>query len=151
MKKKTVFDCQKCGTCCLGEGGIVLGPKDLARLAAHFSMEPERFLSEYTTLHNGKHKIRTGPDGNCLFFRAGKGCNVHEFKPDVCRAWPFFRGNMVDADSLAMAKEFCSGIRRDATHEEFVTEGHAYLEEHGLLADDPTKEANALLPAPPLT
>lgn len=151
MNRKTVFDCRKCGTCCLGEGGIVLGPKDLARLAAHFSMDPKRFLAEYATLHNGKHKIRTGPDGSCLFFQAGKGCSVHEFKPDVCRAWPFFRGNMVDAASLEMAKEFCPGIRSDATHEEFVAEGRKYLDENGLLAEDPQKEANALLPTTPLT
>lgn len=30
--KKTVFDCQMCGQCCEGEGGIVLSPKDLKRL-----------------------------------------------------------------------------------------------------------------------
>ena len=31
--KKTVFDCQMCGQCCEGEGGIVLSPKDLKRLS----------------------------------------------------------------------------------------------------------------------
>lgn len=148
MKDIPVFDCRKCGTCCMGEGGIVLGPKDLTRLAVHFSMEPEIFLAQYTTLHNGKHKIRTGPDGNCLFFRTGKGCAVHDYKPDICRAWPFFRGNMVDDASLAMAREFCPGIRKDAAHAAFVAEGQAYLEKHGLVAEDPQREATALLPAP---
>lgn len=147
MSDNTVFDCRKCGSCCMGEGGIVLGPKDLARLCEHFGMDEKPFLSQYAELHNGKHKIRTGPDGNCIFFRTGKGCCVHEFKPDVCRAWPFFRGNMVDAASLDMAREFCPGIGKKVTHQDFVAEGTAYLREHGLVAQGLPGEATALTKA----
>ena len=131
----------------MGFGGIVLGPRDLERLRRRFDMTAEAFLARYAVLHNGKHKIRTGPDGNCLFFKAQRGCSVHDDKPDVCRAWPFFRGNLVDPVSLAMAKDYCSGIRRDATHAEFVAEGKAWLDQCGLRADDPAREANALLSA----
>lgn len=146
MKDESVFDCKKCGSCCMGEGGIVLGPRDLARLAAHFEVEETRFMAEYGQKHNGKRYIRTGPDGNCIFFRAGVGCGVHDVKPDVCRAWPFFRGNMVDAASLDMAREFCPGISSTATHAQFVAEGLLYLRAHNLRAEDPTQEAVALLP-----
>lgn len=100
----------------------------------------------YAVRHNGKHKVRTGPDGNCLFFRSGEGCAVHDVKPDVCRAWPFFRGNMVDAASFAMAREFCPGIRGDAGHTAFVAEGRRHLAEAGLRAHDPDSEATALMP-----
>lgn len=108
-------------------------------------MEESRFLAEYGQPHNGKFCIRTGPDGNCVFFRVGKGCAVHDVKPDVCRAWPFFRGNMVDNASLSMAREFCPGISPTASHAEFVTAGLAYLQENGLYAEDPTTEATALM------
>ena len=37
--KKTVFDCQMCGQCCEGEGGIVLSPKDLKRLYEGLNLE----------------------------------------------------------------------------------------------------------------
>lgn len=96
-------------------------------------------------MHNGKLKIRTGNDGYCIFFVQGRGCTVHKGKPDICRAWPFFRGNLVDAESLHMAKEFCPGIDPGVTHETFAAEGRRYLEEHSLCAHDDTCEANALI------
>ena len=42
--KKTVFDCQMCGQCCEGEGGIVLSPKDLKRLYEGLNLEKQAFL-----------------------------------------------------------------------------------------------------------
>ena len=75
----------------------------------------------------------------------GKGCIVHEGKPSICKAWPFFRGNIEDAESLALAKDFCPGINPDISHEDFAREGMAYLEQERLLASDTRTEANALI------
>ena len=86
---KPVFDCQMCGQCCEGEGGIILSPKDLKRLYEGLNLEKQAFLDAYGVFRNGKWQVRTGEDGNCIFFRAGQGCSVHVIKPDVCRAWPF--------------------------------------------------------------
>ncbi|MEG2140774.1 MAG: YkgJ family cysteine cluster protein [Bilophila sp.] len=144
---KQVFDCQMCGQCCEGEGGIVLSPRDLQRLCQGLGLEQDAFLATYAVFRNGKNQVRTGEDGKCIFFREGTGCSVDVDKPDVCRAWPFFRGNMVDAESLYLAKDYCPGIRADATHAEFVAEGRAYLAEYGLEAADPRCEGHALLPA----
>lgn len=140
-----VFDCRMCGICCEGKGGIVVSPTDLPRICAFLEQSPAEFAARYGEQHNGKLKIRTGDDGFCVFFVQGKGCSVHPAKPDICRAWPFFRGNIVDAESYTMAKEFCAGIRSDATHAEFVAEGRAYLQEQGLHAENPHTEANALI------
>lgn len=139
------FDCRMCGQCCQGEGGIVVSPADLSRICAFLGMTPQAFEAAYGERSNGKLKVRTGPDGNCVFFAAGRGCTVHEGKPDICRAWPFFRGNLVDAGSLAMAKEYCPGIRPGVRHAEFAAAGRAYLAARGLLASDCTCEANALV------
>ena len=139
------FTCRMCGECCRGEGGIVVGPRDLPRLCGHLRMEAERFIAHYCYQHDGKIKIRTGPGNCCVFFLPGSGCSVHKAKPDICRAWPFFRGNMVDEDSLAMAKEFCPGINSVIGHAAFVRAGLCYLEQHQLRASDPEHEANALL------
>lgn len=145
-----VFDCRMCGHCCEGKGGIVLSPKDMARICAFLGIKEDAFMLAYGTMHNGKPKVRTGENGSCIFFAQGKGCTVHEGKPDICRAWPFFRGNMVDAVSLTMAKDFCPGIRENVSHAAFVAEGQRYLHEKGLIASDPAREAHALLPAEPL-
>ncbi|MCL2123767.1 MAG: YkgJ family cysteine cluster protein [Desulfovibrionaceae bacterium] len=140
-----VFHCRMCGECCRGKGGIVVGPGELPRLCAHLHMETERFIAVYGYRQNGKIKIRTGPDNYCLFFLPGTGCSVHAAKPDICRAWPFFRGNMVDKGSLAMAKGFCPGINPMIGHDAFIRAGLLYLEEHRLKASDPEHEANALI------
>jgi Fe-S-cluster containining protein len=139
------FECQMCGECCRGKGGIVIGPRDLPRLCEHLRMSPENFLARYGYRQNEKIKVRTGPDNYCIFFLPGTGCSVHADKPDICRAWPFFRGNMVDKDSLAMAKEFCPGINPAIGHGAFVRAGLRYLRECRLGASDPAREANALI------
>lgn len=143
--EQEAFDCKMCGHCCLGEGGIVVSPKDLARIAAHLRMEPQAFAAEHGAYKGGKLFIRAGSDGYCIFFEKGKGCGVHVAKPDICRAWPFFRGNVVDAESLELAKEYCPGIRSDVPHAEFARQGRAYLKENGLIASDPACEARALI------
>lgn len=137
-----VFECQKCGQCCEGKGGIILGKKDLARLAAYLELGEEEFKRKYCEFVNGKIKIAPGPDGFCLFFKKGSGCAVHKVKPDVCRAWPFFRGNIVDAHSFEMARTYCPGISRAISHLRFSKYGREYLLKNELIAE--AGEANAL-------
>jgi Fe-S-cluster containining protein len=138
------FACRMCGICCRGEGGIVVGPRDMSRLCALLRMDAEAFVAGYAYVQGGKTRIRSGPDGYCVFFVSGAGCSVHAAKPDVCRAWPFFRGNLLDKGSLAMAKAFCPGIDPDIEHADFVREGLRYLEKHAIGASNPAREANAL-------
>ena len=139
------FACRMCGECCRGEGGIVVGPRDLPRLCSHLHMGAESLVARYGYKQDGKMKIRTGPDSYCIFFLHGTGCSVHISRPDICRAWPFFRGNMVDETSLSMAKECCPGINPAIGHDAFVRVGLRYLEQHQLKATDPEHEANALI------
>ncbi len=145
MKAK-VFTCQMCGQCCEGQGGIVVSPTDLERVCQHLQLSAVQFSEQYGCEHNGKLKVRTGSDGNCIFFKEHVGCAVHVARPDICRAWPFFRGNMLDAESFFLAKDYCPGIAPHSTHADFVVEGREYLQEHGLQAKDAKTEAHALIP-----
>ena len=141
----TAFDCRMCGHCCEGNGGIVVSPSDLQRLCDFLRMPADAVIAAYGEQAGDKLKIRCGEDGYCIFFRQGKGCIVHEGKPSICKAWPFFRGNIEDPESLALAKDFCPGINPDISHEDFAREGMAYLEKERLLASDTRTEANALI------
>ncbi len=141
----TAFDCRMCGHCCEGKGGIVVSPSDLQRLCDFLRMPADAVIAAYGEQAGDKLKIRCGEDGYCIFFRQGKGCIVHEGKPSICKAWPFFRGNIEDPESLALAKDFCPGINPDISHEDFAREGMAYLEKELLLASDTRTEANALI------
>lgn len=141
----TVFACRMCGHCCTGRGGIIVGPRDLERLAKYLNLAPDTVLERYCERMGGKWQVRSGEDGVCIFFREGTGCTVHEGKPAICRAWPFFRGNLEDPLSWDLAKDFCPGISTRASHADFAAQGLRYLRENDLLAHDPQCEANALI------
>ncbi len=141
------FDCKRCGICCSGENGIVVDDiKDLPRLLEYFNCSIEELDRKHAKIHNNKRVLRSGSDKNCLFFLENKGCTIHVARPDICRAWPYFRGNMVDKISFEMAKEDCKGIIRNASHASFQKEGIKYLKEHNLIKPNDCKScANALI------
>jgi hypothetical protein len=80
----------------------------------------------------GKYRLKSRDDGYCVFFVQGRGCGVHPARPDICRAWPFFRGNLIDVVSWEMAQAFCPGINGNVPHEEFVRQGLHYLRDQGI-------------------
>jgi len=140
-----VFTCQMCGECCLGQGGIVVTGRDVARLSHCLDMSRQAFQERYCQPSgNGKIALCCNDLGYCIFFQPEAGCSVHTHKPDICSAWPFFRGNLEDAASLEMAKEFCPGIGRHVGHREFVRQGLAYLREKDLLRTNDPEAPNAL-------
>lgn len=122
-----VFDCLRCGECCRGRGGIVLRGNDAGRLAAFLDVPTGEFLARHTEPRRGKTVLRSGDTGSCVFSHEERGCAVHPAKPDVCRVWPFFRGNMVDPVSLGMARQGCPGIAGNAGFGEFTRAGARYL------------------------
>jgi Fe-S-cluster containining protein len=138
------FDCAMCGHCCQGSGGIVMGPADQDRLAGHLGRDRETFLALYAESRQGKAHLTTGADGCCVFFVQGAGCSVHVAKPDICRAWPFFRGNLEDESSWRMAQEYCPGINPAMSHAEFVRQGYAAMRAEGLITERTESDPNAL-------
>ncbi|MBQ7585929.1 MAG: YkgJ family cysteine cluster protein, partial [Desulfovibrionaceae bacterium] len=136
MDVSQIFECQMCGICCEGKGGIVVNTSDLERIANYLKLEPSKVIDLYGEYEGTKLKLRHNQAGNCIFFDKGKGCAIHEVKPSVCKAWPFFRGNLVDPISLALAKEFCPGIKRDVSFQDFSRIGAEYLQGEKLIAQN---------------
>lgn len=140
----SAFACRLCGHCCEGRGGIVVSERDLRRLLKHMGLTHDEFERRYGERRGGKLHIRNEDSGACVFFQRGQGCLVHPAKPDICRAWPYFRGNLVDRESLELAKDFCPGIPLALSHEEFVRQGLASLQEAKLVGAGAPDEAGAL-------
>ena len=138
------FSCLRCGHCCEGRGGIVVSRSDLQRLCEHLGMTAETFEHTWGERRGSKLHIRAAADNICIFFTSGAGCAVHPAKPDICRAWPYFRGNLLDGDSLELAKEFCPGIPKELSHADFARQGLALLEREKLLGRGGDDEAGAL-------
>ncbi len=139
------FSCHKCGHCCHGRGGIIVGKKDLLRLMNYFKLDEKSFLEKYTENFNQKPCLIVKEDNYCYFFNKDVGCTIHTARPDVCRAWPYFRGNLIDKVSFEMAKLDCKGINKEMPHEIFARHGYAYLCDNSLLGKNPSVDGRALI------
>lgn len=131
MPPANVFTCRRCGQCCQGKGGIVLTGRDIERLCRYLDLDRETLLSRYAEDGGDMPRLQSSRNGFCVFYT--DGCGVYAVRPDVCRAWPFFRANLLDPISFAMAKEACPGINPTVPHEEFVRQGMASLASRGLI------------------
>ena len=120
----------------------MLAARDRARLAASLGITEHAFTVAYATRKGGKLHLGVREDGFCVFFQ--EGCAVHAARPDICRAWPYFRGNLLDAASWEMVREYCAGINPDVSHEEFVRQGIESLRAQGVGAQDDPEAPNAL-------
>ncbi|HAS90654.1 MAG TPA: YkgJ family cysteine cluster protein [Desulfovibrio sp.] len=137
------FECRMCGHCCQGEGGIIMTAKDRNRLADHLGISEQELIEKHSETVNGKIRLQSREDGYCVFF--DEGCGVHPGRPDICRAWPFFRGNLIDEMSWEMIQEYCPGVNKEAGHAKFVEEGKEYIRAEGLRQHDPDVAPNALI------
>ncbi|MBW2205957.1 MAG: YkgJ family cysteine cluster protein [Deltaproteobacteria bacterium] len=118
----TSFECKMCGTCCFGEGGILVGSDELSKIADFLGLTPESFLSMYCETRNRKTYIKTGHDGYCIFFDRKKSCLIHPVKPHPCSQWPYYPALLEDEENWEMAKDACPGLNTDASFQDFVRE-----------------------------
>ncbi|WP_432736937.1 YkgJ family cysteine cluster protein [Maridesulfovibrio sp. FT414] len=137
------FECRMCGHCCQGEGGIIMTAKDRKRLAEFLGIAEAEMVEKYSETVNGKIRLQSREDGYCVFFN--EGCGIHPGRPDICRAWPFFRGNLIDETSWEMIQEYCPGVNPEAGHARFVEQGKEYIKAEGLRQHDPDVAPNALI------
>jgi Fe-S-cluster containining protein len=120
--KSSVFNCQQCGVCCSGRGGIHVKPQEVAAMAALLSMSEADFCRNYVEASVTGPRLTVADNGVCVFLMEGNLCRVHPVKPFICRQWPFFPALLVNPDELEYAKGACPGINPQCTHEEFVEE-----------------------------
>ncbi|MCF8106154.1 MAG: YkgJ family cysteine cluster protein [Desulfohalobiaceae bacterium] len=144
---EAAFTCKRCGNCCQGQGGIVLTGRDEDRLSAFLGLCVSVFRTRYTEKYGKKRVLATKTGNVCIFFEAKSGCTVHPNKPDICRSWPFFRGNLLDELSWLMAQDSCPGINPGVGHREFVCQGLCFLQKQGLQQQPGARTPAALVVA----
>jgi Fe-S-cluster containining protein len=116
------FECKRCGTCCYGEGGIMVEEKEVRSIASFLGVTPECFVREYCEDRKGKLSIKIRGDGYCIFFDEKRLCAIHGVKPRPCRIWPFYPALLKDKENWEAAKDACPGISRSASFEDFLRE-----------------------------
>jgi len=98
MVKAGCGDCKGCSACCKGMGSsIVLDPLDVHRLSAHLGKSLEQLIEEEKIelqvvdgiiLPNLK---MCGKEERCAFLNAEGRCDIHAFRPGICRLFPLGR------------------------------------------------------------
>lgn len=126
MNSSKVFECQKCGVCCKGYGGIFVTDYEIKAIAEFLTITQDEFLSGYCEESGGRTMLRTGENGYCIMW--DDLCTIHHVKPSLCRTWPYLKSVVVDKNNLTVIQNACPGVSKDVTYEEFaaaVKEYHA--------------------------
>jgi Fe-S-cluster containining protein len=116
------FQCQQCGDCCSGRGGIFVKPQEVEDMAGLLALPVEEFCRLYVEASAMGPRLTIADSGFCVFLMEGNLCRVHPVKPFICRQWPFLPILLVDPDELEHAKTACPGINPACSHEDFVEE-----------------------------
>lgn len=101
------FQCKRCGFCCQVADPIDIYPKDIRRLASHFSISIEDVIKEYTIPHPTEPDLRafkrTAP---CIFYdEEKKGCTIYQARPMVCRCSPFLSPGQMGLQSVEVYED----------------------------------------------
>ncbi|MGD8560878.1 MAG: YkgJ family cysteine cluster protein [Desulfarculaceae bacterium] len=120
------FECQRCGACCVGAGGIYLEPEEVPAAARLVGLSEQDFRDHYCIEANSHLEVKCNQKGVCALM-GPQGCLIHQAKPAICRLWPFFPGILKDAGALEEAKLACPGIDPEISHAEFVEFYHRHV------------------------
>lgn len=113
LDESDIFECQKCGDCCLGYGGTYVTEKDIKAISDYIGTDPRHFVTDYCRISGGKPLLAQGENGKCVFWDGL--CTIHPVKPRMCKAWPFIESVLADPDNWNMMATACPGIRTDVS------------------------------------
>ncbi len=115
METETLFECQQCGDCCKGYGGVFVKPEDIQAIADYLQIDRAIFVENYCQMSGDKPVIAQGADGYCIFWDNGLQCTIHPVKPGMCRTWPFIKSVLTDFANWRIMASSCPGIRTDVS------------------------------------
>ena len=90
---KALYDCSKCPAYCCSYDRIVVGKRDLTRLAKHFDVDLDTAARRFTKTVEGEQVLRHQKDdvfgSVCMFLDTKtRRCTVYEARPGVCHEYP---------------------------------------------------------------
>ena len=95
--KVDCHDCRGCSECCRGMGNsIILDPMDIWRFTSNLKTNFNSLLEQYVELGvvDGLilPNLKLAGDGEVCSFLSKEGrCNIHSFRPGICRLFPLGR------------------------------------------------------------
>ena len=78
-------DCLECANCCKTTGPLFTD-KDVGRIAKHFRMKTQQFISQYLRVdEDNDYVLQSVP---CTFLGADNYCSIYDVRPKACREFP---------------------------------------------------------------
>jgi Fe-S-cluster containining protein len=108
QSKTPLFQCARCGSCCIGKGGVWVNAQELERICDYLKVAEESLLAGYLEPKRNLHQVLTSSKGVCVFYT--NGCSIHPVKPSMCRRWPFYQAVLASNWGFCEAKELCPGL-----------------------------------------
>lgn len=103
------FECQKdCVICCTRPGVIYFSEEDIVVAGKFLRLAPDQFKLKYLVRAGDTWYIDVD-DRPCPFLKL-KGCSIHTAKPQQCRAYPFWRENLLSKKHWKVVGEVCPGV-----------------------------------------
>ena len=118
-----IFQCRRCGECCLGRGGARLNEAEARAAAAFLNLAEADFRRLYLEPGRPPWDIGQNQTGYCRLRQADGLCRLHPHKPATCRLWPFLPPLLTRESAFLDAKLACPGFRPDLTWAEFKAAG----------------------------
>lgn len=118
LKPADFFQCQKCGECCKGYGGVFVNEQEIKHISRYLNMDAESFLTDYCQWSGGRPLIRTSESGYCVFW--DKVCTIHPVKPRMCKIWPFIESILVDPTNWDVIRSVCPGVCENVRSEDLT-------------------------------
>ena len=97
LVKADCMGCDGCSACCRGMGSsVVLDPFDLFRMEAGLEVSFGALLEDKIELNTVDGLVlpnirMSGEGGSCVFLDGSGRCQIHRFRPGLCRLFPLGR------------------------------------------------------------
>lgn len=118
------FECLGCGGCCAGpgEGYVWVTPEEISAIAEFMGVAEAEVRQKYVREVGSRLSLIERSDNrDCIFLQAdgkgGRNCRIYSVRPVQCRTWPFWPGNIEDAEAWCLAGRRCPGINRGPVHD----------------------------------
>lgn len=105
------FRCTQCGNCCTGAPGAVwVTDEEIEQIANFTGKSVGEVRLFHTRLIGGRVSLTEFANGDCTFFDgATRGCGVYPVRPQQCRTWPFWQGNVESPEAWTRTQSTCPG------------------------------------------
>lgn len=110
------FSCTQCGKCCTGSPGFIwVTEAEMNEMADFLKLSLKDFKRLYVKKVGQRYSLveKKTENHSCVFYREKK-CQVYAARPLQCRAYPFWKENLLSEESWKQTAQECEGIQADA-------------------------------------